>query len=34
MTQFSGAADISSDFDGKTLLLEGEHNEYIYIFLE
>ena len=29
MTQFSGAADNSSDFDGNTLLLELENNEYI-----
>ena len=31
MTQFSGAANNSSDFDGKTLLLEFENNEYVYI---
>ena len=31
MTEFSGAADISSDFDGNTLLLQCENNEYIYI---
>ena len=29
MTQFSGAND-SSGFDGKTLLLECENNEYVY----
>ena len=31
MTQFSAAADNSSGFDGKTLLLECEDNEYLYI---
>ena len=31
MTEFSGAADNSSDFDGNTLLLECENNEYVYI---
>ena len=31
MTEFSGAADNSSDFVGNTLLLEFENNEYIYI---
>ena len=30
MTQFSGAND-SSGFDGNTLLLECEKNEYVYI---
>ena len=30
MTQFSGAND-SSGFDGNTLLLECENNEYVYI---
>ena len=30
MTQFSGAND-SSGFDGNTLLLESENNEYVYI---
>ena len=30
MTQFSGAND-SSSFDGNTLLLECENNEYVYI---
>ena len=29
--QFSGAVDNSSDFDGKTILLECENNEYVYI---
>ena len=29
MTEFSGAADNSSDFDGNTLLLR-EKNEYVY----
>ena len=32
MTEFSGAADNGSDFDGNTLLLECEKNEYIYVF--
>ena len=32
MTKFSGAAINSSDFDGNTLLLEFENNEYVYIF--
>ena len=31
MTEFSGAADNSSRFDGNTLLLECEGNEYVYI---
>ena len=31
MTEFSGAADNSSDFDGNTLLLQCENNEYAYI---
>ena len=31
MTEFSGAANNSSKFDGNTLLLECEDNEYIYI---
>ena len=31
MTQFSGAANNSSDFHGNTLLLECENNEYVYI---
>ena len=31
LTQFSGAFD-SSDFDGNTILLECEDNEYVYIF--
>ena len=30
MTEFSGAID-SSGFDGKTLLLECEDNEHVYI---
>ena len=30
MTEFSGAKD-SSDFDGNTILLECEDNEYVYI---
>ena len=30
MTEFSGAADISSDFDGNTLLLEVEDRKYVY----
>ena len=34
MTEFSGAANNSSEFDGNTLLLECENNEYIYIFLD
>ena len=29
MTDFSGAADNSSDFDGNTLLLQCENNEYV-----
>ena len=31
MTEFSGAADNSSDFQGNTLLLQCENNEYVYI---
>ena len=31
MTEFSGAANNSSRFDGNTLLLECEDNEYVYI---
>ena len=31
MTQFSGATDNSSVFDGNILLLESENNEYVYI---
>ena len=31
MTEFSGAANNSSKFDGNTLLLECEDNEYVYI---
>ena len=31
MTVFSGAADNISDFDGNTLLLQCEVNEYLYI---
>ena len=31
MTEFSGAANNSSRFDGNTLLLECENNEYVYI---
>ena len=31
MTEFSGAANNSSKFDGNTLLLEREDNEYVYI---
>ena len=29
-TEFSGAADNSSDFDGNTLSLQCENNEYVY----
>ena len=29
VTEFSGAADGSSDFDGNTLLLQCENNEYV-----
>ena len=29
MTEFSGSADNSSGFDGNTLLLECEDNEYV-----
>ena len=31
MTELSGAADNSSRFDGNTLLIECENNEYVYI---
>ena len=31
MTEFSGAADNSSDFDGNTFLLQWENNECVYI---
>ena len=31
MTEFSGADDNSSDFDGNTLLLEVEDRKYVYI---
>ena len=31
LTQFSGGADKSSDFEGNTLLIECEDNEYVYI---
>ena len=31
MTEFSGAADNSSDFDGNTLLLQCGNNENVYI---
>ena len=31
MTESSGAANNSSEFDGNTLLLEFEDNEYVYI---
>ena len=31
MTEFSGSADNSSGFDGNTLLLECQDNEYVYI---
>ena len=31
MTEFSGAADNSSDFNGNTLLLEVEDRKYVYI---
>ena len=31
MTELSGAADNSSDFDGNTFLLQCENNEYVYI---
>ena len=31
MTEFSGAANNSSRFEGNTLLLECEGNEYVYI---
>ena len=31
MTEFSGAADNSSDFDGNTLLLHCENKGYVYV---
>ena len=31
MTEFSGASNNSSQFDGNTLLIECENNEYVYI---
>ena len=31
LTQFSGAANNSSEFHGNTLLIECENNEYVYI---
>ena len=31
MTEFPGAADDNSGYDGNTILLECEDNEYIYI---
>ena len=31
MTEYSGAADIISDFDGNTLSLQCENNEYVYV---
>ena len=31
MTEFSGAANNSSDFDGNALLLEVEDRRYVYI---
>ena len=31
MTEFSGSANNSSEFDGNTLLVECENNEYVYI---
>ena len=31
MTEFSGSANDSSGFDGNTLLVECENNEYVYI---
>ena len=31
MTEFSGSAYNSSEFDGNTLLVECENNEYVYI---
>ena len=31
MTEFSGSAKNSSKFDGNTLLVECENNEYVYI---
>ena len=32
MTHFSGAVNNTSDFDGNTLLLQCENNEYVCIF--
>ena len=31
MTEFSGVGNNSSQFDGNTLLIECENNEYVYI---
>ena len=31
MTEFSGAAENSSDFEGNTFLLQCENDEYVYI---
>ena len=31
MTELSGVADDGSEFDGNTLLIECENNEYVYI---
>ena len=31
MTEFSGSANNSSEFDGNTLMVECENNEYVYI---
>ena len=31
MTEFSGSTNYSSEFDGNTLLVECEKNEYVYI---
>ena len=31
MTEFSGSAHNSSEFDGNTLLVECKNNEYVYI---
>ena len=31
MTEFSGSANNSSEFDGNTLIVECENNEYVYI---
>ena len=33
MTQFTGAADNSSDFDGYTLLLEFENKKHMYFWI-